>query len=77
MFNFRIITLPNGNQVIDPSLKTPYDSLTPLQMVEYTEMDEKLAYMDRMERKEKEEVERRRKMKGNLFYRLACVAGLL
>ena len=77
MFNFRIITLPNGNQVIDPSLKTPYDSLTPLQMVEYTEMDQKLAYMDRMERKEKEEVERRRKMKGNLFYRLACVAGLL
>ena len=40
-------------------------------------MDERLAYMDRMERKEKEEVERRRKMKGNLFYRLACVAGLL
>ena len=77
MFNFRIITLPNGNQVIDPSLKTPYDSHTPLQMVEYTEMDERLAYMDRMERKEKEEVERRRKMKGNLFYRLACVAGLL
>lgn len=77
MFNFRIINLANGDQVIDPSLKTPYDSLTPLQMVEYTEMDERLAYMDRMERKEKEEVERRRKMKGNLFYRLACVAGLL
>lgn len=77
MFDFRIINLANGNQVIDPSLKTPYDSLTPLQMVEYTEMDERLAYMDRMERKEKEEVERRRKMKGNLFYRLACVAGLL
>lgn len=77
MFNFRIINLANGDQIIDPSLKTPYDSLTPLQMVEYTEMDERLAYMDRMERKVREEAERRRKMKGNLFYRLACVAGLL
>ena len=77
MFNFRIITLPNGNQVIDPSLKTPYDSLTPLQMVEYTEMDERLAYMDRMEREAQSEARRKRKIVKNPFYRLACFCGLL
>ena len=35
MFNFRIIETPDGNQIIDRSLKTPYNALTPLQMVEY------------------------------------------
>ena len=51
MFNFRIIDTPDGNQIIDRNLKTPYNALTPLQMVEYLEMDNRLAYMDRMERK--------------------------
>ena len=32
MFNFRIITCPDGTQIIDPSLKTPYNALTPIQM---------------------------------------------
>lgn len=77
MFNFRIINLANGNQIIDPSLKTPYDSLTPLQMVEYTEMDEKIAYMDRMKRKAVAETERSRKIKRNPLYRLACLYGMV
>lgn len=76
MFNFRIINLSDGNQIIDPSLKTPYDSLTPIQMVEYTEIDEMLAYMDRMERKAMEEAERKRKLARNPFVRLACFCGL-
>lgn len=39
MFDFRIITCTDGTQVIDPSLKTPYSALTPVQMAEYMEMD--------------------------------------
>lgn len=77
MFNFRIINLSDGNQIIDPSLKTPYDSLTPLQMVEYTEMDEMLAYMDRMERKARAKAERKRKLARNPFVRFACFCGLV
>lgn len=77
MFNFRIITLADGNQIIDPSLKTPYDSLTPSQMVEYTEMDERLSYMDRVKRKTCREAERKRKLARNPFYRLACLCGLI
>ncbi|MEY8338201.1 hypothetical protein AALB16_09285 [Lachnospiraceae bacterium 62-35] len=53
MFEFRIIDTPDGNQMIDRNLKIPYKALTPLQIVEYLEMDNRLAYMDRMERKEK------------------------
>lgn len=77
MFNFRIINLADGNQIIDPSLKTPYDSLTPLQMVEYTEMDKMLAYMDRMKRKARTKAERRRKLARNPFVRFACFCGLV
>ncbi len=77
MFNFRIITTSDGNQIIDRNLKTPYDALTPTQMVEYTEMDKSLAFMDRMERKAREKAEHMRKLAKNPFYRMACMVGLI
>ena len=77
MFNFRIIDTPDGNQIIDRNLKTPYNALTPLQMVEYLEMDNRLAYMDRMERKARAEAERRRKIARNPIYKLACLCGMI
>lgn len=66
MFDFRIIDTSDGNQIIDRHLKTP------LQMVEYMEMDNRIAYMDRMEQKARVEAERQRKFARNPFYRLAC-----
>ena len=51
MFDFRIINTADGNQIIDRQLKTPYSSLTPVQMLEYAEMEDRLAYMDRLEKK--------------------------
>ena len=77
MFKFRIINLPDGNQIIDPSLKTPYNTLTPLQMVEYQEMDVQLAYMDRMERKAREEAKQRQKLARNPIYKMACLFGIV
>lgn len=77
MFDFRIIDTADGNQIIDRSFKTPYKALTPLQMVEYLEMDNRLAYMDRMERKAKAEAERRRKLARNPIYKIACLCGLV
>lgn len=77
MFNFRIIDTVDGDQIIDRNLKTPYDALTPLQMVEYTEMDNRLLIMDRMERKERQKAEHMRKVARNPFYRLACMVGLI
>ena len=77
MFNFRLINTPDGNQVIDTTLKTPYSSLTPLQMEEYIEMDNQLEYMKRMERKQKRESERQRKLSYKLFHKVACACGIM
>ena len=77
MFDFRIIETETGDQIIDRSLKTPYKALTPLQMVEYLETDIQLAYMDRMERKAREEAERKRKLVRNPIYKIACLCGLV
>lgn len=76
MFNFRIIETANGNQIIDRQLKTPYNALTPLQMVEYMEMDNQLAIMDRIERKARQKAEHMRKLSRNPFYRIACMCGI-
>lgn len=76
MFNFRIIDTADGNQIIDRQLKTPYSALTPSQMVEYTEMDNQLAYMDRLEKKTREEADLICRVARNPFYRLACMCGL-
>ena len=76
MFNFRIIETADGNQIIDRQLKTPYNALTPLQMVEYMEMDSQLAIMDRMERKARQNAEHIRRLARNPFYRIACMCGI-
>ena len=77
MFNFRLINTPDGNQIIDTRLKTPYSSLTPIQMVEYMEMDNQLAYMERMERKQQRESERQRKLTYKFMHKLACACGIM
>lgn len=77
MFEFRIITCADGNQIIDRNLKTPYSALTPLQMVEYLEMDNRLAFMDRMKRKAKLEAERKRKRERSLLWKIAYMCGLV
>lgn len=77
MFNFRIITCPDGTQIIDPSLKTPYSALTPVQMGEYMEIDTQIAFMKRLKRKAKRELDRKCKMKHNPLYKAACMFGLV
>ena len=77
MFNFRLINTPDGNQVIDTTLKTLYSSLTPLQMMEYMEMDNQLAYIERMEEKQQREAERKRKFIYRFFHKVACMCGIM
>ena len=68
--------MSDGNQVIDPSFKTPFNSLTPSQMEEYIEMDKKLAYMERMKEKERRKMEHKRKVARNPLWKIACLCGL-
>ena len=77
MFNFRIINTPDGNQIIDTSLKTPYDTLTPTEMIEYIETDKNMAFMDKMEKKRRKEEERQRKLARNPLWKLACACGIM
>lgn len=77
MFGFRIIETADGNQIIDTRVTTPYSVLTPVQMMEYMEIDTQLSLMVRMERKAKAEAERRRKLARNPLYRIACLCGLV
>ena len=76
MFNFRIIYMSEGNQVIDPSFKTPFNSLTPSQMEDYIEMDKQIAYMERMKEKERRKMEHKRKVARNPLWKIACLCGL-
>ena len=77
MFNFRLINTPDGNQIIDTTLKTPYDSITPIEMVEYIEVDASIAYMEQMERKQKREAERKRKLSYRFMHKVACACGIM
>ena len=77
MFNFRLINTPDGNQIIDTTLKTPYNSLTPSQMMEYIEVDNILAHIESIERKQVRETERKRKFTYRLFHKVACICGIM
>ena len=77
MFNFRLINTPDGNQIIDTTLKTPYDSITPIEMMEYMEVDARLEYMKRMERKQKREAERQRKLTYRFMHKVAYMCGIM
>lgn len=75
VFEFRIVNLSDDMQVIDRTLKTPYDALTPLQMEEYMQIDAQLDYMDRMKRRKNREIRQRENSRG-LLHKAACLFGL-
>ena len=77
MFDFRLINTPDGNQIIDTTLKTPYDSITAVEMLEYMEVDARLEYMKRIERKQQREAERKRKFTYRFMYKVACMCGIM
>lgn len=49
-FNFRIIRTANGAEIIDSTLSTPYNSLTPLQMMDYINVENSLYFAERRKR---------------------------
>ena len=52
-FNFRIIKIANGAEIIDSTLSTPYNSLTPLQMMDYINVEHSLYFSERQKRWQK------------------------
>lgn len=52
-FNFRIIRAANGAEIIDNTLSTPYNSLTPIQMMDYINVENSLYFAERQKRWQK------------------------
>lgn len=77
VFNFRIINMPDGSQIIDQTLQTPEESLTPSEMIDYIETDKCMAIMDAIARKKQREAERQRKLARNPLRRIACLCGII
>ena len=77
VFNFRIINMPDGSQIIDQTLQTPEESLTPSEMIDYIEMDKCMAIMDAIAKKKQREAERQRKLARNPLRRIACMCGII
>lgn len=77
MFDFRIIDQPDGTQVIDTTIKTPMDALTPEKQIEYMEVSKQLTYSKIVRKKERREAEHKRKIKRNPLYKMTCLCGLV
>lgn len=60
-FDFRIIKQEDGTEIFDQSLSTPYGSITPIQMLEYIEADNQIAFMERIKKKEQMEQKRNKR----------------
>lgn len=52
-FNFRIIKTANGTEIIDSTLSTPYNALTPMQMLDYVNVENSLYFAERQKRLQK------------------------
>lgn len=52
-FNFRIIKTANGAEIIDSTLSTPYSALTPMQMIDYINVENSLYFAERQKRWQK------------------------
>lgn len=77
MFEFRIINTADGTQVIDSTLKTPYNSLTIEQFQEYLEVSKCVEFLELLKIKERREEEHKRKFIYKLARKVACVCGIM
>lgn len=73
-FDFRIIKQEDGTEIFDRSLSTPYDSITPCQMMEYIEADNQIAFMESIKRREQAE---RKRHKRTLFHKAVALWSLI
>lgn len=67
MFDFGITVCADGTEIIDKKIKTAYNELTAIQMVAYTELDNRLFMMDRLERKARQKQSGDGKSQGTRF----------
>lgn len=52
-FNFRIINTADGSQIIDTTQETSCDSMSPVEMLDYLQVEESLYFAERQRKKVK------------------------
>ena len=76
-FNFRIVKVDNGTEIIDRNRITPIAALTPCALIEYKRTENDLYFMDRQKRKQQREAERKRKFIYKILRKVACACGIM
>ena len=66
-FNFRIIKSANGVEIIDNTLSTPYNSLTPMQMIDYINVEYMIYLAEKQNKAKVEEI------KDNFLYKTKLI----
>ena len=73
MFKFRLIDMPNGIQIIDENLMTPYDSITPEQMIDYIRVEQAMNVIKIHKRNREVYNMRGRKTIKAVLFKIACM----
>lgn len=77
MFNFRIITLEDGTEVIDEKQYTYENGLSPVELLKYIEWEQRIYKLNKIRQKELKELEQKRRNARNPFYKIAYVCGMM
>lgn len=74
-FDFRIVKSEDGTEIVEPGIITLCSSLTPEKLIEYIEMDNQIACMKRMIKREKKE--QRKSFIKNSFFKFTRMCSTL
>ena len=64
--------MPNGIQIIDENLMTPYDSITPEQMIDYIRVEQAMDVI-RIHKRNREIHNMERNKLKTILFRIACM----
>ena len=68
--------MPDGTQIIDRNLHTPYNALTHARMLDYIEVEAQLAFADR-QRRRVQRTQKRLLFKNKILHKFAYICGIV
>lgn len=77
MFNFRIINISKDIDVIDKKQTTHDESLSPTELLDYTELENSLYFFERQERRKRKEESRKETKIHSILTSLQTACGIL
>lgn len=77
MFNFKIIKISKDIDIIDKRQTTQEDRLSPIELLEYTELENSLYFFERQERRKRKEESRKETKIHSILASLQTACGIL